>query len=103
MAQNGIGAVSDHHRQPHFFEKVAKTVKAATVCGATALFSPVLIMFIPMWVPVFFVYWMYSYLTGQHPVRAVHVDQAREKIVKRVEEVKNKVKPLGKDITKVDR
>ncbi|MFS7980395.1 putative oleosin [Helianthus anomalus] len=85
MAQNA----SDH--QPN----VGKTVKGVTVGGVVLLFSPVLIIFGPVWVPLFLIYWVYNYLTGKHPVGADKVDYARHKIAESVEEVKNKVEQLG--------
>ncbi|GKC69008.1 oleosin 1-like protein, partial [Tanacetum coccineum] len=45
-------------------------------------------------------YWMYSYVTGKHPIVADQVNLARDAIFETVDEVKNKVEQLGKDITK---
>uniref|UniRef100_A0A251SVE4 Putative oleosin n=1 Tax=Helianthus annuus TaxID=4232 RepID=A0A251SVE4_HELAN len=75
---------------------VGKTVKGV-VGGVVLLFSPVLIIFGPVWAPLFLIYWVYNYLTGKHPIGAGKVDYVRDKIVESVEEVKNKVEQLGKE------
>lgn len=99
MAQNGseVQPVSNNQQ---LYQKVAKTLKVVTIFWSIIVFNPVLIIFSPLWVPAFFVYWMYSYVTGKHPIGSEQVDLARDAILDAVDEVKNKVEQLGKDITK---
>nr|GEV70578.1 oleosin 1-like [Tanacetum cinerariifolium] len=99
MARNGseVQPVSNNQQ---LYQNIAKISKVATIFWSIIIFSPVLIIFSPLWVPAFFVYWMYSYFTGRHPIGADQVVLARDAIFETVDEVKNKVEQLGKDITK---
>ncbi|KAK1419032.1 hypothetical protein QVD17_28188 [Tagetes erecta] len=97
MAKNSLHIISNQRHQSHLSEKRARIVKVATISGGALVLSPMLTILSPVWVPAFFVYWIYSYAIGQRPIGADKVDHARKKIVERVEEVKNKVEHLGKE------
>ncbi|PWA92977.1 oleosin [Artemisia annua] len=95
MGQNGseVQPVSNNQQ---LYQKVAKISKVLTIFWSIIIFSPVLIIFSPLWVSAFCVYWMYSYGTGKHPIGADLVDLARDAILETVDEMKNKVEQLGK-------